>query len=253
MKYYLHDSNSFNDEKITELFINFGYEGLGLFYTLLEKLAAQEKPIKTNVLKTQLKVGKRLEKCWEFMESLGIVSSNNGETFNERILSYSERYKIKSEKNKKRISEWRKNQGDTENVTHYEQVCNASKVKESKVKESKVKENDNKALLQGNGKFLNTLSEMEIGQTVQFSSITLHRKYDSERITSLWEAFCIQSEEKYYPSRKEKVNHFRNWLKTQPDEKDKRITTGSRVTKSTGAENLLESLRQDYINLSGQG
>ena len=30
-------------------------------------------------------------------------------------------------------------------------------------------------------------------------------------------------------------------------------TNGSRVTKSTGAENLLESLRQDYINLSGQG
>jgi hypothetical protein len=43
MKYYLHDSNSFNDEKITELFIKFGYEGLGLFYTCLEKFAQQEK------------------------------------------------------------------------------------------------------------------------------------------------------------------------------------------------------------------
>jgi len=54
MKYYLHDSNSFSDEKITELYLNFGYEGLGLFYTTLEKLALQEKPIKTNVLKSQL-------------------------------------------------------------------------------------------------------------------------------------------------------------------------------------------------------
>ena len=61
MKYYLHDANSFNDEKITELYINFGYEGLGLFYTLLEKIALQEKPIKTAVLKKQLNVGKRLE------------------------------------------------------------------------------------------------------------------------------------------------------------------------------------------------
>ena len=62
MKYFLHDSNAFNDEKITELYINFGYEGLGLFYTILEKLAGQEKPVKTLVLKKQLNVGKKLEK-----------------------------------------------------------------------------------------------------------------------------------------------------------------------------------------------
>ena len=55
MKYYLHDTNSFDDEKITELYINFGYEGLGLFYTILEKLAKQEKPVKEIVLKKQLK------------------------------------------------------------------------------------------------------------------------------------------------------------------------------------------------------
>ena len=61
MKYFLHDSNAFNDEKITELYINFGYEGLGLFYTILEKLAGQEKPVKTLVLKKQLNVGKKLE------------------------------------------------------------------------------------------------------------------------------------------------------------------------------------------------
>lgn len=137
MKYYLHDANSFNDEKITELFMNFGYEGLGLFYTVLEKLASQEKPIKTVVLKRQLNVGKKLEKCWLFMESLGIISSINGETFNERILSYSENYKIKKEKNAKRIAEWRENQEVIKNVTRYEQVSNTPKVKESKVNRSK--------------------------------------------------------------------------------------------------------------------
>jgi hypothetical protein len=140
MKYFLHDSNAFNDEKITELFINFGYEGLGLFYTVLEKLAQQEKPIKTEVLKHQLKVGKKLEKCWKFMETLDILSSNNGETFNKQLLNFSEKYKIKSEKNAKRISDWRNKQEVTENVTRSESVCNTPKVKESKVKESKVKE-----------------------------------------------------------------------------------------------------------------
>jgi hypothetical protein len=143
MKYFLHDTNAFNDEKVTELFIQYGYEGLGLFYTVLEKIAAQEKPIKTAVLKTQLKVGKRLEKCWRFMEELGIISSSNGETFNERILSYSKKYQISKEKNRERVARFRDQhneiQEDTENVTHYTDVTkrlgNDDKVKESKVKE----------------------------------------------------------------------------------------------------------------------
>lgn len=117
MKYFLHDSDSFNDEKITELYLKFGYEGLGLFYTLLEKLAKQEMPIKTEVLKHKLHVGKKLNKCWKFMESLGIISSNNGETFNKQLLNKSGSYEIKKEKNRIRISEFRKNQQLNENVT----------------------------------------------------------------------------------------------------------------------------------------
>jgi len=120
----------------------FGYEGLGLFYTALEKFAQQEKPIKTNVLKRQLNIGKKLEKCWSFMESIGLISSNNGESFNKQLLKFSENYKIKKEKSAERLKQWRENQQVTENVTHFKQVRNASKVKISKVKESKVKVNE---------------------------------------------------------------------------------------------------------------
>lgn len=149
MKYFLHDTNAFSDEKITELFMNFGYEGLGLFYTVLERLALQEKPIKTDVLKVQLKVGKRLNKCWNFMESLGILSSNNGETFNKQLLNFSEKYQIKKEKNRKKISQWREKQELTESVTGYVPSCNPSKVKLSKVKLSKVNigESDSSSIL----------------------------------------------------------------------------------------------------------
>ncbi len=133
MKYFLHDTASFEDEKISELFINFGYEGLGLFYTLIEKMARQEKPIKTSVLKHQCKVGKRLEKCWSFLEEIDLISSNNGETFNKQLLNFSEKYQIKKEKNAKRISQWRDKQALAENVTHSEQPCNTPKVKKSKV------------------------------------------------------------------------------------------------------------------------
>lgn len=142
MKYYLHDSNSFNDDKITELYINFGYEGLGLFYTILEKIAMQEKPIKTMVLKKQLNVGKKLEKCWNFLESLQLISSNNGETFNKQLLNFSEKYQIKKEKNKEKIRQWRENQIDTEIVTSYEKVRTDPKVNKSKVNKSKVNKSE---------------------------------------------------------------------------------------------------------------
>jgi hypothetical protein len=137
MKYFLHDTNAFDDEKVTELYLAFGYEGLGLFYTALEKIGKQEKPIKTSVLKAQLKVGKRLEKCWSFMEQIGIISSSNGESFNEQLLNFSEKYQIKKEKTRKKVSDWRERQLDKKDVTGYVPVSNPRKVKLSKVKESK--------------------------------------------------------------------------------------------------------------------
>jgi hypothetical protein len=140
MKYFLHDTSAIDDEKVTELFMKFGYEGVGLFYVTLEKLAKQEKPVKTNILKAQLKVGKRLEKCWNFMEQIGIISSNNGETFNKQLLNFSESYQIKKEKTREKVKQWRNKQEDTGSVTSYVPVSNLPKVKESKVKESKVKE-----------------------------------------------------------------------------------------------------------------
>lgn len=117
MKYYMHDTNSFSDDKITDLYMNFGYEGLGLFYTLLERLAYHEKPIKTSVLKAQLKVGKKLNKCWTFMEEIELISSKDGETFNENILKNTENYQNKKEKNKEKISEWREKQKIKNTVT----------------------------------------------------------------------------------------------------------------------------------------
>ena len=142
MKYYLHDTNSFSDEKITQLFIKFGYEGVGLFYVILEKLAFQEKPVLESVLKTQLQIRKRLQKQLDFMYEIDLLSLKNGEVFNKNILKNTEKYQEKKKKNAKRISEWREKQTDTENVTCYESVRNTDKV--SKVKESKVNNKESK-------------------------------------------------------------------------------------------------------------
>jgi hypothetical protein len=133
MKYYLHDTSSFEDAKISELYIKYGYEGLGLFYTFLEKVAKQEKPVKTDVLKYQLKIGKKLEKCWKFMEEIGLVSSFDDETFSERLLNFSEKYTIRKEKTRERVSEWRGKQALAKDGKPPKGVCDAPKAKGGKV------------------------------------------------------------------------------------------------------------------------
>ena len=138
MKYYLHSVDTMDDEKVSKLFKEFGYEGTGLFHAILEKIAKQEKPIQTDILKFQLKVGKKLNKIWKFMEEIELICSNNGETFNNNLLNFSETYQIKKEKTRKKVSEWRENQKVKKNVTDYVPVSNPPKVNESKVKESKV-------------------------------------------------------------------------------------------------------------------
>jgi len=140
MKYYLHDSNSFNDEKVTLLYMKFGYEAVGLFYVILEKLSQQEKPIPEMVLKSQLNIKKRLEKMLNFMYEIDILSVKNGEVFSETLLNFSEKYKIKKEKTRKKVAQWRSKQSDKKSVTGYVPVSNPRKVKLSKVKLSKVKE-----------------------------------------------------------------------------------------------------------------
>ena len=75
------------------------------------------------------------------MEEIGIISSKDGETFNEQLLNYSEKYQIKKEKNREKVAEWRDKQKDTKNVTSTKPVRNPRKVKETKVKETKVSKN----------------------------------------------------------------------------------------------------------------
>ena len=231
MKYYLHDSNSFNDEKVTELYIKFGYEGLGLFYTLLEKLASQEKPVKTSILKHQLKVGKKLNKCWNFMESLELISSNNGDTFNEQLLKFSEKYQIKKENNRKKISEWREKQAVVKNVTGYEPISNLPKVKESKDKvkkeyiynafyDSEIKKTDNPKYEQfvkylfGNNKLkiklsgvlsiTNQLKAADFEKVLE--SCEINKKKIGDIVTK------IENDKKYFKGKTNLYRTLLNWL-----------------------------------------
>lgn len=96
----------------------------------------------------------------------------------------------------------------------------------------------------------NILNEIDIGKTIQFSLFSLNREYTGARVAELWEAFLINGQQPSYPTKQKKIQHFRNWLKTQPYESKAanvhRGNFGKSVTrnnKSAGAKQYLDELR----------
>jgi hypothetical protein len=75
MSFFLHDSDLFNDENVQLLFIEFGYTGVGLFYTALEKIQGNGGTINSRVLLHRLGVNKKLMKHWKYIEELGMIST----------------------------------------------------------------------------------------------------------------------------------------------------------------------------------
>lgn len=96
------------------------------------------------------------------------------------------------------------------------------------------------------------LNDIEIGATIEFCSYGPKRNYDKERISELWKAFLINGQNKSYATREKKLNHFRNWIKTQPyaNGTHKQTNPGSNGKhvnrKDASAHDLLESLKTDY-------
>lgn len=65
------------------------------------------------------------------------------------------------------------------------------------------------------------LTEMEIGSTIEYVSITGQRNLTAEQVQNYWKAYLIHSSELKYFSRTRQLQHFRNWLKLQPHDKSK--------------------------------
>lgn len=247
MKYYLHDSNSFNDEKITELYIKFGYEGLGLFYTILEKFAGQEKPIKTIILKKQLNVGKKLDKCFEFMQNIGLIQTSNGECFNINLLNLCEKYQTKKEKTKKKVFDFRNNQAVAENVTGYTDECNDLKVNISKV--NKV----NKVSNEGNVIFYDTQKLSLVLQSEDSWLESIARKYKCtfefarNKILDFINHLEAQGEES--KTLQDAKSHYDNWFRIQKDLKLK--TKNNATNRKAGSPITNEELLAAVIKRHG--
>lgn len=145
--YFSHDYNARNDEKILELRSEFGAEGYGIFWMLVETMAENENSgIKASLLgglslgfgvaKDRLNLV--IAKCLE----LKLFHEDDGYYFSNRLLSHKEYRKTLSQNGKKGADlRWAGDKGgDSVAIGTLMQ----SKVKETKGKESKGNQKENK-------------------------------------------------------------------------------------------------------------
>ena len=79
--------------------------------------------------------------------------------------------------------------------------------------------------VQGEG---DELTEMEVGQAMQYVYITAQRDLTEAQIRTYWDAYLIHSQGTIHGGRNRQLQHFRNWLKLQPHEKAGRNNGGKR-------------------------
>lgn len=76
-----------------------------------------------------------------------------------------------------------------------------------------------------------SLEDIEIGKTKEFVKITCNRTLTDSEVHEYWKAYLIHSAGEFHHSHQRQLQHFRNWLKFQTNEKSKR-TANSKVDYS---------------------
>lgn len=74
----------------------------------------------------------------------------------------------------------------------------------------------------GGNDLSNELTPLEIGKAKEYIEITAQRKLTEQQITEYWKAYLIHSTGEFHLNRSKQLQHFRNWLKYQNNEKSKR-------------------------------
>jgi hypothetical protein len=246
--YFPHFCNARHDRKIKRVLKDLGIEGYGIFFMLLEVLREQvdfKYPLKDiDLLADEFGTSEpKIKAVIGAYDLFQVDEANN--FFSMKQIFYLQPYIEKSDRarnaankrwnllNQPEIKPSFKEEGVGDNTDdanadanalHEQSVSNASKVKESKVKESKVKE----------------LPDLEISKTIEYCFLTMQRTITPEVVKELWRAFLIQNEQNSYLKEYDRITHFRNWIKTQPEKKD--------ATPQKPADNKPKSIRDKYLS-----
>jgi L-rhamnose mutarotase len=132
--YFSHDYTARSDEKIKNLIYDFGYQGYGIYWALIEELYQNANALQTNYKRIafDMRIDEKIVKS--IVENYGLFIVEN-EYFGS--LSVQRRLDMRNEKSVKARESAQKRWTKNANALPTQSECNA--IKESKVKESKRK------------------------------------------------------------------------------------------------------------------
>lgn len=231
--YFSHDYNASTDVKILFLRQQLGIEGYGIFWYVVEQLAASGgmMPLKIiPVLSMQIQVTET--KVNAVIQNFELFTIENdcffSKRLNEHLLKRKELKEINSNKGKKSAEKRLLNSIENQLITTtvQPQLNNGSTtVQQRKGKERKGNTSNKLEVIKikQKGFFLNELdkafflSENDIGKTIQFIKIHSHNELSISEVQNYFEAFKINNLDKkeWYNSLADLISHFRNSLKLQ--------------------------------------
>ena len=132
--YFSHDYTARSDEKIKNLIYDFGYEGYGIYWSLIEELYQNANALRTNYKRIAFDMRVDENTIKSIIENFDLFIVEN-EFFGS--LSVQRRLDMRNDKSTKARESAQKRWTKDANALPTQSECNA--IKESKVKESKVK------------------------------------------------------------------------------------------------------------------
>lgn len=220
--YFTHDYNARNDDKILELRSNFGAEGYGLFWMIVEVMAENNSGgVNTKMVGgLSLNFGVTKERL---LELISFCVEINLFYIEDKYL-YSNRMKIHKEK-RIELSKIRSELGKKGAIVKQQlsnSLANAKQTQANKIKGNKIKGN----IIIKNGfnqkpintePIFNELPKDQISSAIELIQITQQVSVSKEDIISLWSVFKVQhlTGTKFYESIDKVYNYFNNWSKIQ--------------------------------------
>ncbi len=255
--YFSHDYNARNDEKILELRSNFGAEGYGVFWMVVETMAENDNGGAKVSLIGGLSLGygvpkEKLLAIINYCIEIELFFEDDGYIFSRRMRKHKDFRTELSKKGKEGAEKRWKNSPPN----------SPPNAKESKVKERKGKENNiNKGF---NTKPLasdfNGLPDHYKIISIELIKRTKQIDINSETVISMWEIFKIQklTGQEYHANEGKVYSYFVDWIKFQNFSKDNTngksgVTNNqSGITKfNAGAHKILAKGKAAYAAAGG--
>lgn len=253
-EYFTHDYNARNDPKCVALIKDFGMTGYGVFWCLVEIMNEQGGRIKKfpslfSALAHDLKIRENaLTKQIEAMlHKYHLLVEDEKYIWSESVLG---RLSEREDKKKKRIEAGRLggvNSGKSRTNAKQTKQNEANEANKRKGKEIKGKEKKERGIYPTKD-FQIELSDLNIGQAVEYLFNTKKIAASREMILSLWTVFKTKNftGKKFYKDEADIISHFFNSLKYE------NISNGSHINglkpnaKTAGANSLLRRGTEEF-------